>query len=172
MRPPSMRSRLKPGSGSSRGVGVRRQVYELTLDDLGNSPVWEFRLDEKDEKGQDESTVRPHTASGPLDPADRMFLVRAAFTLADGSRMQGYLTHLPAAMTAPAHCGPSSSLNAGRFAFGVAPWHPTQSVWLIATSCSRRMPGGCFRWASASILMNQAWAKESPRPPAGMAWIL
>jgi hypothetical protein len=83
---------LKPANGSSRGVGVRRQVYELTLDDLDNFPVWEFRLDEKDEKGQDESTVRPHTAPGPLDPADRMFVVRAAFTLADGSRMQGYLT--------------------------------------------------------------------------------
>ena len=90
MRPPAMRSRLNPAKGWSRGV--RRQVYELTLDDLGNFPVWEFRLDEKDEQGQDESTVRPYTASGPLDPADRMFIVRAAFTLADGSKMQGYLT--------------------------------------------------------------------------------
>jgi len=87
-----MRSRLKPANGLGRGVGVRRQVYELTLDDLANYPVWEFKLDEKDEKGQDESTVRPYTASGPLAPADRMFVVRAAFTLADGSRMQGYLT--------------------------------------------------------------------------------
>jgi hypothetical protein len=29
-------------------------------------------------------------ASGPLDPAERMFIVRAVFILADGSRMQGY----------------------------------------------------------------------------------
>ena len=92
MKPPSIMARLKPADGRSQSVRVKRQVYELTLDDLGNFPVWEFRLDEKDEEGQDESTVRPYTASGPLDPADRMFVVRAVFTLADGSRMQGYLT--------------------------------------------------------------------------------
>ena len=74
---------------------VKKQVYELTLDDLSTCPVWEFRLDEEDEEGQDESTVRPfrpYPASGPLDPADRMFVVRAVFTLADGSRMKGYFT--------------------------------------------------------------------------------
>jgi len=85
MRPP-------PAGGGSQGELVRKQVYELTLDDLAKFPVWEFRLDEKDEKGQDESTVRPYAASGPLDPADRMFVVRAVFTLADGATMQGYLT--------------------------------------------------------------------------------
>jgi hypothetical protein len=92
MRSLTTMARLKPANAWSRSVGVRRQVYELTLDDLDNFPVWEFRLDEKDEKSQDESTVRPYTAPGPLDPADRMFIVRAAFTLADGSRMKGYLT--------------------------------------------------------------------------------
>jgi len=30
--------------------------------------------------------------SGPLNPADRMFVVRAVFTLADGSVKRGYLT--------------------------------------------------------------------------------
>ena len=81
-----------PTCGGSQGARVRKQVYELTLDDLSTFPVWEFRLDEADEEGQDESTVRPYTASGPLDPADRMFVVRAVFTLADGSRMKGYFT--------------------------------------------------------------------------------
>ena len=71
---------------------VRKQVYELTLDDLSTFPVWEFRLDEEGEEGRDESTVRPYSASGPLNPADRMFVVRAIFTLADGSKMRGYLT--------------------------------------------------------------------------------
>ena len=70
----------------------KKQVYELTLEDLSEFPVWEFSLDEEGEEGRDECTVRPYTASGPLDPADRMFVVRAVFTLADGSRMQGYLT--------------------------------------------------------------------------------
>ncbi len=71
---------------------IRKQVYELTLEDLSEFPVWEFSLDEEGEEGRDECTVRPYTVSGPLDPADRMFVVRAVFTLADGSRMQGYLT--------------------------------------------------------------------------------
>jgi hypothetical protein len=76
----------------SHGAGARKQVYELTLDDLSQFPVWEFWLDEGGGKGQDESTVRPHAEAGPLNPADRMFVVRAVFTLADGSKMRGYLT--------------------------------------------------------------------------------
>ena len=78
--------------GKSQSLRVSKRVYELTLHDLSTFPVWEFRLDEKDEEGWDESTVRPYTASGPLDPADRMLVVRAIFTLADGSTMRGYLT--------------------------------------------------------------------------------
>ena len=81
-----------PICGGSQGKRVRKQVYELTLHDLSTFPVWEFRLDEEGEEGRDESTVRPYTASGPLDPTDCMFVVRAVFTLADGSRMQGYFT--------------------------------------------------------------------------------
>jgi len=81
-----------PACGGSLGMRVRKQVYELTLHDLSTFPVWEFRLDEEGEEGRDESTVRPYTASGPLDPTDRMFVVRAVFTLADGSRMRGYFT--------------------------------------------------------------------------------
>jgi hypothetical protein len=71
---------------------ARKQVYELTLDDLNAFPIWEFKVDAHGAEGQDEATVRPYTASGPLDPVDRMFVVRAAFTLADGSRMKGYFT--------------------------------------------------------------------------------
>jgi len=71
---------------------IRKQVYELTLDDVGKFPVWEFALDEEGEAGQDEATVRPLKISGALDPSDGIFIIRAAFTLADGSKMQGYLT--------------------------------------------------------------------------------
>jgi hypothetical protein len=81
-----------PTCGESQGLSFRKQVYELTLDDLARFPVWEFRLDEDGEEGRDESTVRPYTAVGPLDPTDRMFVVRAGFTMADGAKMQGYLT--------------------------------------------------------------------------------
>jgi hypothetical protein len=71
---------------------VRKQVYELTLADLSRFPVWEFRLDKDGAEGQDEATVRPYTVSGPLDPANRMFVVRAVFILADSSKMNGYFT--------------------------------------------------------------------------------
>ena len=76
----------------SSNLPVRRQIYELNLYDLETFPIWEFKLDETGGSGQDELTVRPFVASGPLDPADHMFVVRAVFTLADGSMRQGYLT--------------------------------------------------------------------------------
>jgi hypothetical protein len=92
MKPPAITADLKLAGGGSRGVRVRKQVYELTQHDLSTFPVWEFRLDGEGEEGRDEATVRPYTASGPLDPTDRMFVVRAVFTLADGSKLRGYLT--------------------------------------------------------------------------------
>jgi hypothetical protein len=71
---------------------IRRQVYELTIDDLTLCPVWEFALDEEGKEGQDEATVRPYKLQGPLDPSDGMFIVRARMTLADGTQLPGYLT--------------------------------------------------------------------------------
>jgi hypothetical protein len=90
MKPSAITAVLKLAGGGNQGVRVRKQVYELTLEDLSKVPIWEFKLDEEGEESQDESTVRPYTTSGPLDPAERMFVVRAVFILADGSRMQGY----------------------------------------------------------------------------------
>jgi hypothetical protein len=85
---------MKPASvcHESPGLLVRRQIYELTPSDLETFPVWEFNLDQTAGSGQDELTVRPFIASGPLDPADRMFVVQAMFTLIDGSTMRGYIT--------------------------------------------------------------------------------
>jgi hypothetical protein len=83
--------KLSLARDEDQGRRIRKQIYELTPDDLDTFPVWEFRLDEEG-KNQDESTVRPYTVPGPLDPADRMFVVRAVFILADGSKMKGYLT--------------------------------------------------------------------------------
>lgn len=71
---------------------IRRQVYELTLQDLASSPVWEFALDEEGESDQDEATVRPYSVSGPLNRSDGMFIVAARFHLADGTELHGYLT--------------------------------------------------------------------------------
>jgi hypothetical protein len=71
---------------------IRKQVFELTVEDFDQHPVWEFALDEEGEEGQDEATVRPQTVAGPVDPADGMVVVKARFTLADGTSMAGYVT--------------------------------------------------------------------------------
>lgn len=71
---------------------IRKQVYELTVDDFTEFPVWEFALDEEGEENQDEATVRPSTAPLPLDCSESRFIVRAKFSLADGTRHIGYLT--------------------------------------------------------------------------------
>lgn len=68
---------------------IRKQSSELTLSDLAEHPVWEFALDEEGEEGQDETTVRPYSFTPPLDARDGMFVVKAAFVLADGTRMSG-----------------------------------------------------------------------------------
>jgi hypothetical protein len=75
----------------------RKQVYELTLADLERFPIWEFpHLASDDEYSdnidtQDEATVRPYAGSGPLNGSDGLFVVRARFTLADGTTMKGFL---------------------------------------------------------------------------------
>jgi hypothetical protein len=74
---------------------IRKQVYELTVEDLEAHGVWEYALDEEGEEGQDEATVRPYEPNGLVDPADGMFVVRAHLVLADGSRLSGYLTPPP-----------------------------------------------------------------------------
>jgi len=71
---------------------IRKHVYDLSLDDLRKFPIWKFALDEEGDEGQDETTVRPYKISGAFDPSYGMCVVRALFTLADGSKMQGYLT--------------------------------------------------------------------------------
>lgn len=71
---------------------VRKQVYELTLSDLDQYPVWEFALDEEGEEGQDEATVRPVEAVEELDPLEAMYIVSASFTLADGSTFRGCIS--------------------------------------------------------------------------------
>lgn len=71
---------------------MRKQIYELTLSDLEFSPVWEFASDEEGIEGQDEATVRPASPSILHDALAGQFVAKARFTLADGTRMHGYLS--------------------------------------------------------------------------------
>jgi hypothetical protein len=72
-------------------ASIRKQVYELTLDDIRRFPVWEFALDEEGTEGQDESTVRPYCAEAALIPPTGPCVVHADFILADGSALAGYV---------------------------------------------------------------------------------
>jgi len=74
---------------------LRKQVYELTSEDLLEYAVWEFALDEEGEEEQDEATVRPFNYDGALDPSWGSFVIRAVFELADGTKLSGYLTPPP-----------------------------------------------------------------------------
>lgn len=71
---------------------VRKQVHELKPADLEQAPVWEFALDEEGEGDQDEATVHPVAATRAVNPSEGLFIVGAVFTLADGTKMSGYLT--------------------------------------------------------------------------------
>ena len=73
------------------GKGIRKQVYDLTAEDLTKFPVWEFALDEEGDEEQNEATVRPMT--GSIMPDDLpAAVVRAKFVLADGSVLIGHMT--------------------------------------------------------------------------------
>lgn len=70
---------------------VRKQDYDLTIEDLAQFQAWEYALDEEEYEGQDEQTVRPHLPIPPLDPDQEYLIVRASFYLADGTKMTGYI---------------------------------------------------------------------------------
>jgi hypothetical protein len=141
---------------------IRRQVYELTPQDLASSEVWEFVLDEEGEPDQDEATVRPLSFSGTLDPSAGMFVVAARFRLADGTEMRGYLTPpsggdrglgtiQPQIVTESGQvgfwcgrCAPDTALAyqlLGRNASSVFPVHFEAAVALVGGAVSGTVPG-------------------------------
>lgn len=71
---------------------IRKQVADLRPEDLARFPIWELALDEEGEEGQDEETVKPRPDLSRADPAEGMFVVRAEFVSADGTRFDGYVS--------------------------------------------------------------------------------
>jgi hypothetical protein len=67
-------------------------VYDLTLEDLGDVPVWEFALDEEGERGQDEQTVRSRAEITCVDPREGVFVVATSFAAASSSEYRGFAT--------------------------------------------------------------------------------
>jgi hypothetical protein len=118
-------------------VTMRKQVYELTVEDLRRTPVWEFALDEEGVDGQDEATVRPRELRGQLDPADGMMVLRARFVLADGSEHVGYVTPPSDDDTGLGVLQPVIVGDAGQVVF----WHGTIEPTRAAMDASYRALG-------------------------------
>jgi hypothetical protein len=107
---------------------VRKQVYDLTLADFDVSPVWEFASDEEGVAGQDEATVRPYEVSFPVDAAGHGGLVvRAVFTLADGTNLRGYFSPQPVSLRKPGLVQPVIICDAGQVNFWNGIRRPTQN---------------------------------------------
>jgi hypothetical protein len=70
---------------------IRKQVYELKIEDIEKYPYWEFCLDEEGEEGQDEATVKPFIATSENDSPAGVFIIAAAFVLSNGTKYEGYV---------------------------------------------------------------------------------
>jgi hypothetical protein len=77
---------------ATQARGPRKQVTELTIEDLSQVSVGEFALDEEGQPGRDEETLRPRRDLTVVDPTAELFVVSARFTAADGTVFQGYVT--------------------------------------------------------------------------------
>ena len=69
---------------------------DLTPDHFARHPIWvqvqTLDYDQPWYEDANEETFRPWTGSVPVNPGEAMFLIRARFTLADGSVLPGFLT--------------------------------------------------------------------------------
>lgn len=76
----------------------RRQLYDLTTAELRAHPVWWFPGTDGHLTGPDAATVMPvetDVTSGALEFPEGRYLLRAEFTLADGTREDGHVTYDP-----------------------------------------------------------------------------
>lgn len=76
----------------------RRQCYELTADELRAQPAWWFPGTDAQLAGPDQATVMPvevDAHEGPLEFPPGRYLLHAAFTLADGTHIDGHVSFDP-----------------------------------------------------------------------------
>ena len=105
---------------------TRKQAYHLTLADFNAVPVWEFTSDEEEVPGQDEATVRPYNVAPPIDTGHGA-IVRAVFTLADGTNLRGYLSPHPISLRRPGWVQPVMISGAHQFNFWSGMLRPSQT---------------------------------------------
>jgi len=141
---------------------IRKQDYDLALEDLAQFPAWEYALDEEEYEGQDERTVRPHFASPPLDLGQAYLIVRASFYLSDGTQMTGYIKPLElgdASMLKaliPADMNPIIMTQQGRIAFWYGASQPDSEEILRNYAILNKSPWELFpiRFASDVEVLN------------------
>jgi hypothetical protein len=103
---------------------IRKQDYDLSVDDLIRYPAWEYALDEEAVHERDERTVRPYLQLAPLDPHYAYFIVRASFFLVNGMALKGYITPIKLGKyefmkpLIPYDLGPVILTERGRVIFG------------------------------------------------------
>jgi len=73
------------------GTIIRKQVYELTQEDLDKFSLWEFCSDEEDVEGQDEATVKPSTESEVRGYSPGAYILTADVLFPDGAQGIGYV---------------------------------------------------------------------------------
>jgi hypothetical protein len=136
----------------------KKPVYDLTLEDLSCSPVWEFTHGEEDEEeGQDEATVRPVDQLVSLDSQEVMCVAATRFALADGTVMHGFLS--PGALQ-DTHLGrlqPTIITDRGQISFWFGIVQPTQEIMADAYSAMGRRPEHVF-----PISFSLAVSRSSP----------
>jgi hypothetical protein len=132
----------RPTPPSTSSPRIRKQVGDLALSDLVECPVWEFAIDEEGEEGQDEETVKPRPDVKLADPSDGLFLVRAEFSAADGTRFDGFVS--PHEERHLGYTQPTIVTHAGhvRFWFGIVP--PTRSALDASYRALEKTAGDLF----------------------------
>jgi hypothetical protein len=94
-------SHLEAGYGSRperEEYEGRRQLYDLSADELRAQPVWWFPGSDGHLTGPDAATVLPvetDVRSGALEFPPGRYLLHTRFTLADGNTLDGHLTYDP-----------------------------------------------------------------------------
>jgi hypothetical protein len=81
---------------------IRKNEQDLKESDIEKYPVWEFAYDENDEK----IMFKPSNDKPPYDIAFKRYLVGAEYTLANGTKKEGYIKPINTTNTQYSHVSP------------------------------------------------------------------
>ncbi|WP_342113998.1 hypothetical protein [Pseudoduganella sp. OTU4001] len=129
---------------------MRKQVYDLTTEDLDFAPIWEYAQDEEGEEGHDEATVRPVEPARSLDAVEVMCVAKANFRLADGTSMDGFLSPGRPDDTDLGHLQPAIFSKRGQISFWCGIIEPSRERLEAAYAALEKTPQEIFpiffRW--------------------------